>query len=196
MKLLNRIIRKFTGIHTEILYLLNKEDVVFTNSRVAVQYRQGTVVDLESLEPERFEYNDQALDYSRRRLNAGDAFVIATLDNKIVAYYWVCFGQFQAGTDEFWSAPCDLACVYKVFTISELRGNGIYPASYRFLIPMAAERGIKRFTTSIADYNLSSSNSVKKIGYQEHGRIYNWKWRSQSFYQPNPRARRLFHPQQ
>lgn len=159
--------------------------------KVLVSYRLGSLEDLNRLNSSQFDYDQVSLSYSTRRLAAGDAFVLGEVDGQVAFYCWLIFGRFQANMDQFWPAPKDMVCVYKVFTHQAHRGQSIYPASYHFIAPLAKKLGMNRFTTSIKEINLPCRRSAEKVGYQQHGRIYCWQLIGKKHHRPNARTASL-----
>ena len=183
-----RLAVKLFAFRVEIFYLLSRDQVIQIKPTVLVNYRLGTVDDIRNLNASEFDYNEASIAYSNKRLVANDAFVLGEVDGQVAFYCWISFGQIQAAADLFWPTSKDMACIYKVFTHRSYRGKSIYPASYKFIISLAKQRGINHFTTYSKDINLRSRRSIEKVGYEEYGRVVGWNLIGKEYRRPNAKV--------
>lgn len=182
MHLLRRVAARLISFQILVFYILEIDKATLCASALPVVYRLGTESDLDRIDMAQFDYDPSAIAYSKRRLAAGDIFIVGELDAMIVSYCWLCLGQFQADMDYFLPLKEDMVTVYKVFTHECYRGKNIYPSAYTFIAPLMQKYGIKICATSINDLNWSSRRSVDKIGYQKHGCYCSWRFGGQKYF--------------
>lgn len=185
MHLLRRVAARLIAFQILVLYTLETDKTILRSSELPVAFRLGTADDVDRINMPQFDYDQRAVAYAKRRLAAGDIFVVGELEGIIVSYCWLCLGAFQAEMDQFLPLREDMATVYKVFTHEHYRGKNIYPAAYTFILSLLQEYGIKVVTTCINDWNWSSRRSVDKIGYLQHGCYCSWQLGGQRYFHLN-----------
>lgn len=158
---LNRVIR----IDRHDLFEVQVEDLAEVNSGINVLYRLGNASDLMNLDPVMHDFDAEARCYGMDRLAAGDLLVLGEFGGRVCFYCWICFGEVELACRRFLPSSADIAFVYKVFVVEDMRGKHVYPGVYCFLKPYLAQRGVRRIMTQINTKNTKSLRSILRCGY-------------------------------
>lgn len=172
--LVRRLAARLWGYHRRMVYHLPLQGLEPPVADKEVVYRLGRPEDLEELDIKQHDYDPEAKQYALRRLEAGDLWLVGHKGKEVVFYCWVSLGAIETGLDWFLTAPPGVGCVYKVFTVEDQRGQGLYPACYPYLAPLLISQGVRDLLTLVADNNLASRRSAEKAGYRPAGWLGTW----------------------
>ncbi len=102
------------------------------------------------------------------RLERGEQFWTAQLDDKIVAYCWVTNAAVEIGEVRRVIHPrSGEIYLYDAFTFPQYRGQNLYPALLHCILAQSGQQGFTRALIFVMDDNVASIRGVLKAGFGE-----------------------------
>lgn len=106
------------------------------------------------------------------RLERGEQFWTAQLDDKIVAYCWATDAPVEIGEVRRVVRPRKGEIyLYDAFTFPQYRGQNLYPALLHRILAQSGQQGVPRALIFVMDDNAASIRGVQKAGFREFQRI-------------------------
>ena len=106
------------------------------------------------------------------RLNRGEAFWTAQVDDRIVSYCWATSEPVEIGEIRCIVQPrADEVYLYDAFTFEEHRGRNLYPAILHRSLVQSREAGLRRSLIFVMSDNIASIRGVEKAGFVEFQRV-------------------------
>lgn len=135
-------------------------------------FRYGTAGDLDFLAAPEFQYDVEARGFGLERMAAGDRLVIGERGGRIVFYAWVMYGQMDMGLRDYAPLSPSQAYTYKLFTVSDCRGQRICAAYYDWLKRALSAAGYRSVLAWIEAGNRPSIRAHERAGFRQTGTIW------------------------
>lgn len=146
--------------------------------RPAARYRFGGEEDIARLDKDSHRYDAEAMQFARERLASGDRFVLGEIDNTVVFYGWLSFGEMDLDYRNPKRIAPDCAYSYKLFTVSEWRGHKLLAGYYEYVAPILFRMGYMRILCWTDASNRSSLKAHSRSGFRPVGAIWEVRiWR-------------------
>jgi ribosomal protein S18 acetylase RimI-like enzyme len=106
------------------------------------------------------------------RLERGEQFWTAQLNNRIVSYCWATRDPVEIGEIRCRIHPrADEIYFYDAFTYAEYRGRNLYPALLQRMLEHSHHAGLRRALIFVLSDNTASIRGVEKAGFKEFQRV-------------------------
>jgi RimJ/RimL family protein N-acetyltransferase len=106
------------------------------------------------------------------RLERGEQFWTAQLDQKIVSYCWATHAPVEIGEVRRVIAPRrGEIYLYDAFTFPAYRGKNLYPAILHCILTHSRQQELQRALIFVLDDNVASIRGVQKAGFCEFQRV-------------------------
>jgi len=106
------------------------------------------------------------------RLDRGEGFWTAQLDNRIVSYCWATQEPVEIGEIRCTVKPRkDEIYLYDAFTFEDYRGRNLYPALLHCILKSSRDAGLRRALIFVMSDNTPSIRGVTKAGFAEFQRV-------------------------
>ena len=132
--------------------------------REQIKVRMALPEDIDELEQimyqDRFEI--------KKRFKRGNRCFVACIGTRIVHYTWVSFyKEYLPSINKWIELAEDEAYVYNVRTLSDFRGQGIFPFVLASICGQLRKDGYKRILASIQSDNIPSQKAFEKAGFKK-----------------------------
>ncbi len=106
------------------------------------------------------------------RLERGEQFWTAQLQEKIVSYCWAAQNPVEIGEIRRVIHPrAGEIYLYDAFTFAEYRGRNLYPALLQHILHSSRQQGLQRALIFVLSDNTASLRGVSKAGFRQFQRI-------------------------
>lgn len=106
------------------------------------------------------------------RLERGEQFWTAQLDDKIIAYCWATHAPVEIGEVRRVVRPRrGEIYLYDAFTFPAYRGQNLYPAILHRILRHSHQQALQRALIFVLDDNMASIRGVQKAGFREFQRV-------------------------
>lgn len=170
LKVLRYIRKNICGITKAIIFELDLEHPVpKIATKLELSFRMATKKDIDSMDDERYGYDQSAKQYSRDRLAKGDSCVLALFNGKIIGYVWIMKDHIDISKFNYISLSKKRVSTYNAFVLKEFRGKRVRNAMNVYLIDIIRKSG-KRFVVCVVDKdNKASIKCVERAGFKRIG---------------------------
>jgi hypothetical protein len=173
-----RLVASIVNLRIKVVFEAELQELKDCTAQVPVVFRPGSPEELNSLATPEFGYDQEGFQFSVGRFRAGDTVVLGLVNDQIVFYCWVMFGQMDIGRGDYLPIPSDTAYPYKGFTRAEFRGARILPAFFTYLRGMLQANGYKRIVTWADLQNRASIRSQQRAGLRKAGLVWHVRFLS------------------
>lgn len=106
------------------------------------------------------------------RLDRGEQFWTAQLEDRIISYCWATDAPVEIGEVRRVISPRrGEIYLYDAFTFPEYRGQSLYPAILNRILTYSRQQDIQRALIFVLDDNVASIRGVQKAGFCEFQRV-------------------------
>lgn len=139
------------------------------DARLAVDYH---LLDADAWRAQRHTEHMTERRLFQSRLERGEQFWTAQLDDKIIAYCWATGAPVEIGEVRRVVAPRrGEVYLYDAFTFPAYRGQNLYPAILNRILTHSRQQNLQRALIFVLDDNAASIRGVQKAGFREFQRV-------------------------